>query len=181
MLEVEVKFPVSDLAAIEMRLKVLGATPERNRVETDYYFNAPDRDFASTDEALRLRRIGPANFVTYKGPKTDKTTKTRLEIEVALAEGDEAVEKFKRLLASLGYRPVAQVEKQRQIYSLDRGGFAIEICLDQVRDVGAFVEIETQAPDTAVEQARQAVLRLARELELETQERRSYLELLLGR
>ena len=58
--------------------------------EADHYFNAPDRDFARTDEAFRLRRIGAANFVTYKGPKRDAQRKMRTEIEVPLPDGDEA-------------------------------------------------------------------------------------------
>ena len=180
-LEVEVKFPVGDLATIETRLKPLGIGDPVERAETDCYFNAPDRDFAATDEALRLRRIEQANFVTYKGPKKEQTTKTRLEIEVPLADGDGTAQDFKRLLVSLGYKPVLDVKKMRRIYGLDRDSLHVEVCLDEVQDLGSFVEIETQAPETALEEARAAVLRLAEELGLQAQERRSYLELLLAR
>ena len=54
MLEIEVKCPVTDFVAIERRLTEWGATPEPPRQEADHYYNAPDRDFARTDEALRL-------------------------------------------------------------------------------------------------------------------------------
>ena len=76
-------------------------------------FNAPDRDFAQTDEALRIRRVGSFNFLTYKGPKQDRQTKTRTEIEVALAPGPEAAEAMSQLVTRLGYRPVAVVAKTR--------------------------------------------------------------------
>src|SRR5262245_59361130 len=108
------KFPVADFAALETRLAAWGARADAPRQDADHYFNAPDRDFARTDEALRLRRTGDANFVTYKGPKRDAQTKTRTEIEVPLAGGDEAAGQFARLLTSLGYRPVAVVRKRRR-------------------------------------------------------------------
>ena len=44
----------------------------------------PCRDFAQTDEALRIRTVGDTSFVTYKGPKLDATTKTRRELELPL-------------------------------------------------------------------------------------------------
>ena len=115
MLEVEVKFQVIDFAALERRLAEWGAFSDGPHQEADHYFNAPDRDFARTDEALRLRRIGSDNYITYKGPKLDAQTKTRTEIEVPLATGDEAADAFDRLLVHLGYRPVAVVRKRRRV------------------------------------------------------------------
>ena len=179
MLEVEVKFPVTKLSALERDLTSLGAAKRDLRFETDHYFNAPDRDFARTDEALRLRRIGAKNYVTYKGPKRDQETKTRTEIEVALAHGDETAAQFIRLVQSLGYRSTAEVHKRRQVYHLRRGSFDVEVCVDDVQEVGTFVEVEVIAPEDQEEQARNVILRLANELGLDRSERRSYLELLL--
>jgi adenylate cyclase, class 2 len=179
MLEVEMKFPTDDFAAVESRLAQAGARPAGTRRDVDHYFNAPDRDFARTDEALRLRRISTANFVTYKGPKQDAQTKTRTEIEVPLAEGPAAAEAFVRILTHLGYRAVAVVEKQRRIYHLERGPFSLEICLDDVEGLGRFVEIEIVAPEEQLADARRVVQDLAAALGLRTSERRSYLELLL--
>jgi adenylate cyclase class 2 len=180
MLEVEMKFPISDFAALERRLAEWGAGPAEALDEADHYFNAPDRDFARTDEALRLRRIGPANFVTYKGPKRDLQTKTRTEIEVPVAAGDRPAEDFMRLLQQLGYRPPAVVRNRRRIYRLTRDGYAVEVCLDDVAKVGRFAEIEIQAPEEQLDAARQALLATAAALGLANSERRSYLELLLA-
>jgi adenylate cyclase class 2 len=179
MLEVEIKFRVTDLLKLQRDLATLGANKPELRFETDHYFNAPDRDFARTDEALRLRRVGAENYVTYKGPKRDQETKTRAEIEVALAQGDEAAAQFVRLIESLGYRLTAEVHKQRQVYHLRRESFNVEVCLDEVREVGTFVEVEVITPEDQEERARNAILRLASDLGLERSERRSYLELLL--
>src|SRR5690242_2356685 len=87
MLEVEMKFGVADFAPIVQRLQEWRAAADQMIDEADHYFNAPDRDFAQTDEAFRLRRIGPKNLLTYKGPKSPGLVKTRAEIEVPLADG----------------------------------------------------------------------------------------------
>jgi adenylate cyclase class 2 len=180
MLEVEVKVALTDFAAVEGRLAQWGVREAAARQDTDLYFNAPDRDFARTDEALRLRRIGPANCVTYKGPKRDAQTKTRTEIEVPLAEGEQTATDFTRLLTHLGYRSVAVVRKHRRLFHLERSGFALEVCLDEVDGLGRFVELEIQSPEDRLEEARAALLATAAELGLTGSERRSYLELLLA-
>ncbi len=179
MLEVEMKFPVADHASLQHALAAWGAEQAETRTEEDHYFNAPDRDFGRTDEALRLRRIGSANYVTYKGPKRDANTKTRTEIEVPLADGDAVARDFKALVVHLGYRPTAVVHKHRSIYHLTCNGFALEVCLDEVADLGLFVELEILAPEEQLDQARTVLQQTSRQLGLAASERRSYLELLL--
>jgi adenylate cyclase, class 2 len=180
MLEIEAKFPAQEHGEIERQLRAWGARFDEERADADQYFNAPDRDFARTDEALRVRSIGPANLVTYKGPKTDALTKTRTEIEVPLAAGPAIAEEFGRLLVHLGYRPVAIVRKRRRIAHLQREGFDLEICLDNVDEVGRFVEVEIMAPAEKLDAARKVLLGVAGNLGLQGQERRSYLEMLLA-
>lgn len=179
MLEVEVKYAVSDFAPLETALSRLGATLSPPRRDADHYFNAPDRDFARTDEAFRVRSIGPKNFVTYKGPKRDRETKTRLEVEVSLADGAETAKEFKRLVTHLGYRSTGVVRKSRRIAHYQRDGFAIQLCLDEVDGIGQFAELEIVAPEESYEAAKAAVLAVAAELGLTQVERRSYLELVL--
>jgi adenylate cyclase class 2 len=180
MLEIEAKYPVDDHDDVERRLRAWGAHFDDVREDADQYFNAPDRDFARTDEALRIRTVGPANLVTYKGPKTDALTKTRSEIEVPLAAGPAMAEEFGRLLTRLGYRPVAVVRKRRVIAHLQREGFDLEVCLDTVDEVGRFVEVEIMAPAEKLDAARNVLLKIAGELGLKAQERRAYLEMLLA-
>src|SRR5437016_12085546 len=135
MVEVEMKLPVADFAPLEQKLVAWGATKVKTRQEEDHYFNAPDRDFAQTDEALRLRRVASSNFLTYKGPKLDPQTKTRTEIKVPLAPGQEAQEAMSQLLTNLGYHSVAVVQKIRRVFRTNKEGFDLEICLDEVTDV----------------------------------------------
>lgn len=138
MLEVEMKFPIPDTEEFRQRLRASGARLAETRADEDRYFNAPDRDFAKTDEALRLRRIGNANYFTYKGPKRDAQTKTRTEIELPIESGDKAAEQAVKLLASLGYRFVAAIKKKRTVFHLRYDQFDAAICVDEVDGVGNF-------------------------------------------
>jgi adenylate cyclase class 2 len=178
-LEVEMKFRVPDWAPVVAALQSWSIIPEPPRKDTDHYFNAPDRDFARTDEAVRVRRIGAANFLTYKGPKIDPGTKTRTEVELKLADGATTAADAVRFLSGLGYRPVAVVTKSRQVYSFDRDGFHVEVCLDDLGAIGRFVELEVMAPSEQFEAAKAVLLKLAADLGLTEQERRSYLQMLL--
>jgi adenylate cyclase class 2 len=180
MLEVEMKFPVADFAPLERRLAEWGARAEPAVAGADHYFNAPDRDFAKTDEALRLRRVGPANRVTYKGPKRATRAKIRTEIEVPLADGDGPARDFIQVLKHLGYREVAVVRKHRRSYHLHRDGYDMEVCLDDVEGLGRFAEVEVLAPEAELQPANAALECVAGALGLTASERRSYLEMLLA-
>src|SRR3954468_9713035 len=97
--EVEQKFRVDDPQAIRDRLIDLGVQFQESESQVDHYFRHPSRDFATTDEALRLRQIGEQNFITYKGPKIDAATKTRRELELPLSGGATAFTQFAELLS----------------------------------------------------------------------------------
>ncbi len=180
MLEIEQKFAHADFAAIEQRLAEWGGRPGEEHTESDHYFNAPDRDFAHTDEAFRLRRVGTANFLTYKGPKRKDIVKIRTELEIPLRDGDEAAEQFMQLLVHLGYRPVAVVRKHRRTRHLEREGFALTVCLDEVEHLGRFAEVEILAPEEQVDKARTILADTAAALGLSELERHSYLGMLLA-
>ena len=179
MLEIEQKYADADFADLERRLGAWSAIADAVRVEEDHYHNAPDRDFKLTGEAFRLRRVGSANFLTYKGKRLDAAVKIRPELEVPLAAGDAAVADFLRLLGYLGYRPVAVVRKRRRVYHLTRKGFALEVCLDEADEIGRFAELEILAEQEHMEEARAVLLEVAAELGLSRVEKRSYLTLLL--
>jgi adenylate cyclase class 2 len=179
MLEIELKFRVDDFAPIRDRLGDWGASPSEPHVEADHYHNAPDRDFRTTGEAFRLRRIGTRNRLTYKGPKLAGPTKTRTEIEIPLGDGDKTATDGLLLLEKLGFRPTAVVRKVRQEYPIRRDGFELTICLDEVDEIGRFVEVEILAEPAQRGQADAVLQTVAAELGLTTVEPRSYLEMVL--
>jgi adenylate cyclase, class 2 len=176
--EVEMKFPVADAAALAAELTGLGATIAAPQTEVDTYFAHPARDFAKTDEALRIRRKGSANFLTYKGPKIDAATKTRHEIDLPLPPGEETAAAWSGMLAALGFTPAGEVRKSRRKSHVPWQGRSVEVSLDEVDRLGTFVELELLAETADLEAARACIVSLAADLGLKDSERRSYLELL---
>ncbi len=179
-MEVEQKFAVMDLEEVAGRLAALGATWGEVREESDLYFAHPARDFARTDEALRIRRVGGRAYLTYKGPKVDATTKTRQEIDLALPNA-AAAGPWQQLLEALGFRPVAEVRKSRRKAQVPWQARQVEVSLDTVDQVGTYVELELVTDCEGVEPAKAVLQSLAEALGLRNSERRSYLELLVER
>jgi adenylate cyclase class 2 len=179
--EVEMKFPVADLAALGGRLSGLDAVISAPQPEADVYFAHPARNFAQTDEALRLRRKGGNFFITYKGPKIDPTTKTRREIDLPLAADEAGFQAWFGLLEALGFAAVGEVRKSRRKAKIDWQGRTVEGSLDEVERLGTFVELELIAEAEDLDAARACIASLAERLGLAGSERRSYLELLMER
>jgi adenylate cyclase class 2 len=179
--EVELKFRLDDIEAVESTLRRLGAIERSKDSHTDRYFNHPSRDFRSTDEAFRIRSVGDANRLTYKGAVLGTVAKTRHEIEVGFEPGTESAERLFEMVEMLGFRFVLEVRKSRRSMTLDRNGRHFELAFDEVPPLGRFLEIELIAEDDAREAAETAVWDLAHSLGLTVAEPRSYLDLLLSK
>lgn len=134
MLEIEVKARLGDPKNTERSIIALGAVPLGIEKHVDTYYSAPHCDFGETDEALRIRVVDGKYFLTYKGPKLDRVSKTRKEFEVEIND----VGTIGNILSSLGFQPVATIVKKRKKYRL--GNFSID--LDEVKNLGSFIEIE---------------------------------------
>ena len=177
MLEAEIKLAIDEATAIELRdrLEALGAASRGERQQSDVYFAHPSRDFAASDEALRLRRDRDGLRITYKGAKLDPPRKTREEIEFPLST-DLAT--ARALLERLGFRAVATVDKRRTELELSGPPRAV-VSLDRVHDLGFFCEIEVATDSVAA--GRRALDEISRRLGLEDRPLipESYLELLL--
>ena len=92
-----------------------------------------------------------------------------------------AFPRWTELLVALGFRSVAEVAKSRRTGHIEWEGRQVEIALDEVGHLGTFIELEIAADEADVEPARNCLASLAAKLGLERSERRSYLELLLGK
>jgi adenylate cyclase class 2 len=186
MYEVELKVR-ADHERVRERLDELGATPLGTVVQEDTYFDAPDRDFEETDEALRVRREHPPNesgktVLTYKGPLVDPDSKTREEAETAVEDEDE----IRAILDGLGYDAAATVHKERTRFTIKD----CTVTLDTVDGLGEFVEVELETErDLGTAEGTDTLDRLRSEatavmddlgLDPDEQIRTSYLGLLLA-
>ena len=179
-LEIEQKFPVDDLRQLRQALEALGATFDPPVTQVDLYFRHPSRDFAQTDEAVRLRCVGEENCITYKGPKIDLETKTRRELELAIEPGQKGFDTWTELLEILGFARVREVSKERIPGKVTWEDGDVHLALDQVAGLGTYLELEILADENELKPAKHRLESLARKLGLRQTERRGYLNLLLS-
>lgn len=175
MIEIEVKARVDDPKRLERAIVSLGATPVGIENQTDTYYNSQHSDFGKTDEALRVRVQDGRYFLTYKGPKMDRVSKTRKEFQVDINDADG----MGKILTSLGFFPVATVTKKRKNFRL--GDFII--ALDDVRNLGNFMEIEIPVKDSGkYEEKVELIFKFIEKLGISRKStiRSSYLEMVLG-
>ncbi len=172
MLEVEAKAHLPQPERTIGSIIELGGREIYFTVQRDTYYRHPSRDFAVTDEALRIREEEGRSFITYKGPKLDRETKSREELEVPLVDPHD----LGGLLLRLGFEPVAVVEKRRRGYLMG----TLEVTVDEVKGLGFFLEVEAKECDD-LEEGKRRVLGLLESLGLDQMERKSYLEMLLER
>ena len=179
--EIEIKLPVNNLNQVKEQLLGKGFQEEATVRECDMYYNSVYHDVKQRGEALRIRKS--TNLVTgqsqaqinFKGKKIDSISMSRQEYET-LVENPEAMEE---ILIALDFRPVSGVQKTR--CCLKRG--KMTVCLDQVNDLGDFLELEMIASEKAMGEEYLKIMEgLLTELGLSMKDtvRTSYLSMLAG-
>lgn len=144
MIEVEVKLPVEDLNEIKRKLVKIGFEESSFIEERDTYFDNQQGDIRANDEALRVRetkdhRTGKIRAqINFKGKRLDAGTMTREELETGVENGEIS----RKILQAIGYIPVApEVIKERIMLRRE----SVTACLDNVRGLGEFLELEILA------------------------------------
>ena len=132
--EVEIKFLVHDLRALERKLRAAGfrlKTASTHEMNTLY--DLPDNALRRRGELLRLRQYGKKWKLTHKAKGQSGHHKSRVETETELLDGKQ----MDGILRALGFRPVFRYEKFRAEYSDGEG----EVVLDKT-PIGNLAEIE---------------------------------------
>ena len=180
--EVEQKYAVGEVSRIIDALESQSVHWQNEVCQRDYYFNHPSRDFAITDEAVRIRIENDLACLTYKGPKIGTKAKTRKEIELPIVDGVAAEPAIRTFLTELGFHEVALVSKRRRNGTCRVNGRDVNVALDDVEQLGCFVELELLVSDESEISAAQATLDdLAIKAGLSSSDRRGYLDMLLQR
>jgi len=172
MIEIEVKVRADHSKARSILMKI-GAVELGVEVQSDVYFAAPYRDFAKTDEALRIRSLDGQAVLTYKGPKLDGISKTRKEFETPVDEAPTI-----EILHALGFSEAGVVRKKREVFKAGE----ITVCLDAVEGLGEFLEVEIVAEnENELETSRTKLFELLKEFGAGEKDsiRTSYLEMVL--
>ena len=118
--EIELKFPISDLANLQSRLPLLGFQLDTPRAfEQNTLYDTPGRALRLSTQILRLRLYGGIWTLTHKrlpDPLMDESTaryKIRVETETRIEDGPAMAAIFEQL----GYGPVFRYEKYRTEWS----------------------------------------------------------------
>ena len=144
MIEVEVKLPIADLDTIKRKLLKMGFKETAVIEERDTYFDNRQGDIRANGEALRVRETkdyltGESRAqINFKGKKLDTCTMTREELETGVEDGEIC----RNILQVIGYAPAEpEVIKDRTMMQKE----SITACLDNVRGLGGFLELEILA------------------------------------
>ncbi|MFO8018653.1 MAG: class IV adenylate cyclase [Promethearchaeia archaeon] len=192
MIEVEIKVRITEPEKIRQKFEQLEGKYMLSLEHEDTYYNMPERlrDFRKTDEALRIRKSTEfqkedkqkgeiTNFyLTYKGKKLDKVSKTREELETKVKDG----KKLKQILDLLTFREIFTVKKERELYKIPFDGKQIEALIDYLPILQEhFIEVEIRAKDEGqIKSAREILFRFLKKIGITKEEsiRKSYLELI---
>jgi adenylate cyclase class 2 len=132
--EIEIKFRVESLRALNQRLRELGfrlLTPRTHEMNTIY--DLPQHRLRKRGELLRLREYGSKWTLTHKAKGRTGRHKIRVENETRVADGV----RMDIILRALGFVPTFRYEKFRAEWSDGRG----HVVVDQT-PIGNFGEIE---------------------------------------
>ena len=155
--EIEVKFAVAGHEAVAGALRREGGTYMGSFEQVDQFYDTPQGRLREGGCGLRIRQcrrldgtggeIDTRPQVTFKGPRrTDARAKVRPEYQSHL-DDPEAMEK---VFEACGLVATVVVRKRRTSYRL--GGCMVE--LDELADIGCFVEVEGPDEPTVFEVAR---------------------------
>ena len=144
MIEVEIKMTIADLDTIKRKLLKMGFKETAILEERDTYFDNRQGDIKANGEALRVRETkdhltGESRAqINFKGKKLDTCTMTREELETGVEDGAIC----RNILQAIGYAPAdPEVIKDRTMMQKE----SITACLDNVRGLGGFLELEILA------------------------------------
>jgi len=132
--EREVKFRIKSARYAKKQAMALGAKLVKISQQADRYMKHPCRKTNLAREAFRLRREGTVHQLTYKGPVLRSVVKDRPEKGCTVGDPKSMEE----ILTRLGFKKLVDVCKVRSAFRLKD----YEICIDAVRNLGSFVEVE---------------------------------------
>jgi adenylate cyclase class 2 len=161
--EIEKRFSVKNKSDFLKMLNRVGKKIFENH-QIDTYYSPSHRNFLEEKhpfEWLRLRDNQGKYMLTYKHwyPERVKESTHCDEYESKI----ENIESFRKILKALNFNEVVVVDKKRSAYIIEN----LEIAVDDVNDLGMFIEIEIKNHYESVEDGTKQIFALAKKLGLE--------------
>lgn len=139
MQEIEVKARISDKESLIQELKNHGChfSDPIHQIDTVYVPKGVSIPVPNGTNVLRIREQDGKYILTLKQPITNQLDCIEKETEVTNAP------QMHEIIELLGFEKVSRVEKTRQKSNYRD----YEICIDEVTDLGTFIEVETFGSD----------------------------------
>jgi predicted adenylyl cyclase CyaB len=131
--EIECKLKINSRDDLAAKLVELGARDHGDVLEKNIVLDTDEHALKSSNRLLRIRSDNKC-ILTYKGPSKSSKFKRREELNCEIPDFDM----IHQILKQLGYQDTWYYEKMRWTFSFD----GAEIVLDEIPDLGAFIEIE---------------------------------------
>ena len=167
--EVELQLVIKDPAEVEKEIRKVGKFIGI-REQTDRYFVPPYKDFLAKDppiEYLRIRYEKDNNHLNYSFLHFDENGWLMVTDEYeTLIENPEIVEE---IFKKIGLILKITVVKTRKVF--DCGD--LEVTLDNIKDLGDFMEIEAKKDFGNVKKTREACLKFLKGLDIKYERRRA--------
>jgi adenylate cyclase class 2 len=117
--EIELKFPIADLARLQLCLPSLGFLLDTPRAfEQNTLYDTPGRTLRESRQILRIRRYGDLWTVTHKRlPASSDNSPTRYKIRIETETRVDDGPALGIVFEQMGYAPVFRYEKFRTEWS----------------------------------------------------------------
>ena len=145
-IELEASFHLDEnYEQILKRIEEQGFQFSKSIVEEDTYFTDKDLSFIKDRICLRTRKTNEDFLeLTYK-PKTDNNTEKYGKREVNLKIDAKDYADTKYIIEELGYVEYVSFKKYRKIYTKIMNDFEYNIMIDEIENIGKFIELEILA------------------------------------
>jgi len=136
-IEVEIKSWVRDKKLVEKNLKRFGGKLVKESHQLDHYYNSPIKNLITLEppEYIRIREKNGKCVLAYHvviGPNHAHEYETK-------CDDPKMVHK---ILENLGCKILGVIDKNRKTYVINYKGREVNICIDDVKDVGEMMEFE---------------------------------------
>jgi adenylate cyclase class 2 len=136
MREIEVKARISDQKALLAALKKLGCRFSKSVHQHDFVYVkkvGPIKIYNSNEAFLRIRiKDNKKILFTYKKKGVNDLDSIEHELEI------DSKDEMEQALLHMGHKKALEIKKRRMTAS-HKG---LEICIDEVEDLGSFIEVE---------------------------------------
>ncbi|MFA5878510.1 MAG: class IV adenylate cyclase [Candidatus Staskawiczbacteria bacterium] len=140
--EIEIKIAVESLDKVRARVLTVGKLVKSIN-QIDEYYIPSHRDFFAQKphptEWLRIR-TNPDKVIFEYDKSINKNASGEQECAEEYETEISSPEEFRKILAFLDFKKVITVDKQREYWNCGD----LEVALDNVKDLGCFIEVEAK-------------------------------------